>query len=334
MRIRTSIGFIIAIIVLLVLTYKYGQDRSLIDFKDSFIEFLPKLLTALLILVLAQVVIQLSKIVLTRILGRFESSYAIVQLLSLFLNIIAVLAALSVLVGRVSSFVTSLGLIGLGITWALQTPIVCFTGWILINIKRYYRVGDRIKVNEIYGDVSQIDFLNTTVWEYGSTWFTAEQPSGRLITIPNSVVLQGAVINYTRDFEFVWDEITVSMSYESDLAFTKETVMSVARRILGDSMAFPIKQYREILAKSHIDYRISEEPEIFLTFEDSWMNIYLRYLVGARDRRAVKTEILEAIFYEFGKPENIDRIKPVYPRSQIQRIDGSGMPVDVSKSGE
>jgi small-conductance mechanosensitive channel len=328
MRIWTPISFIVILIVLIILTFFFGQGVSLLKFKDSIVGFLPKLFTALLLIILAQVLIRLLRPLLGTLLRTFDQRDALIAVFSLLLNIIAALAALSILVGSVSSFITSLGLVGLGITWALQTPILCFTGWILINIKRYYRVGDRIRVNDIYGDVTQIDFLNTVVWEYGSTWFTAEQPSGRLITIPNSLVLQTSIFNYTRDFEYIWDEVTVSMSYESDLLFTKVTVLKTAHQILGDSMVDPIRRYREILKKSRLDYRISEEPEVFITFEDSWVNLNLRYLVPARERRGTKNAILEGIFAEFAKPENAARIKPVYPRSQIQQIDKSGMPKD------
>ena len=328
MRIWTAIFLILILISLTMLTFFLGQNVSLIEFKDSFLTFLPKLFAALLLIIIAQVLSRLLKPLLEKLLKGFDQYEALMAVFSLLLNIVAVLAALSILVGSVSSFITSLGLVGLGITWALQTPILCFTGWILINIKRYYRVGDRIRVNDIYGDVTQIDFLNTVVWEYGSTWFTAEQPSGRLITIPNSLVLQTSIFNYTRDFEYIWDELTVSMSYESDLVFTKLTVLKAAHQILGDSMVEPIRRYKEILKKSKLDYRISEEPEVFITFEDSWVNLNLRYLVPARERRGTKNTILESIFTEFAKAENAARIKPVYPRSQIQQIDKSGVPKD------
>lgn len=118
------------------------------------------------------------------------------------------------------------------------------------------------------------------------------------------------------------------MSHESDLVFAKATVLKVARQILGDSMADPIRRCREILKKSKLDYRISEEPEVFITLEDPWVNLNLRYLVPARERRGTKNAILEGIFAEFTKPENAARIKPVYPRSQIEQIDKSGMPKD------
>lgn len=330
MKIRTTVFLAILISALIYVTYLFGLEKSLVDFKDAVLKTLPKILTALLLVVLAQIVVRLIKPTISRVLGRLDQRDAIMAVIGLMIHALAILAALSVVVGSVSYFITSLGLIGLGITWALQTPILCFTGWILINLRGFYRVGDRIKVNDIYGDVSQIDFLTTTIWENGSTWFTAEQPSGRLITIPNSLLLQTAIYNYTRDFPFVWDEISFSMSYESDLNFTRSTVMQAAGDVLADSMVEPIRSYREILKRANLNHNISDSPEIYLSFADSWVNLHLRYLVAVRGKRRIRSEILEKVLRAFSDPENAARIKPVYPRVQSQRIGLDGMPLDES----
>jgi small-conductance mechanosensitive channel len=128
MRIWTAISLIVILIALIVLTFFLGQDVSLIKLKDSFVNFLPKLFTAFLLIILAQVLNRLLRPLLDNLLRRFDQRDALIAVFSLLLNIVAVLAALSILVGSVSSFITSLGLVGLGITWALQTPILCFTG--------------------------------------------------------------------------------------------------------------------------------------------------------------------------------------------------------------
>lgn len=137
MRIRTALILGLIILGLLFLTYRYGHDKSLSDFRNAALQILPKILIAFLLLVLAQVLIRLLKPLLYKLLGKLQQRHAILATFSLVLNVVAVLAALSVLVGSVSTFIPSLGLVGLGITWALQTPILCFTGWILINVRAY-----------------------------------------------------------------------------------------------------------------------------------------------------------------------------------------------------
>ncbi|HSI91807.1 MAG TPA: mechanosensitive ion channel domain-containing protein, partial [Adhaeribacter sp.] len=123
----------------------------------------------------------------------------------------------------------SLGLIGLALSWSLQTPIESFTGWLLNSFQGYYRIGDRIKVGEVFGDVYRIDFLTTTVWEIGSPYYqggyvNAEQATGRMVTFPNNEILAGTVTNLTRDFPYVWDELIVSVANESDLKLAREAL--------------------------------------------------------------------------------------------------------------
>jgi hypothetical protein len=102
--------------------------------------------------------------------------------------------AVSVLAGDIRAMLGSVGLVGLALSWALQTPIESFTGWLLNSFQGYYRVGDRVQVGDVFGDVYAIDFLSTTLWELGSAErpgaVHADQPTGRLITFPNQAAPQ------------------------------------------------------------------------------------------------------------------------------------------------
>ena len=175
-----------------------------------------------LLLVVAGLLVRIVRIVLSLILRSWERSNAFTALAGVVIWLLALGIATAVLVGDIRALVGSLGLVGLALSWALQTPIESFTGWLLNSFHGYYRVGDRVAVGDVFGDVYRIDFLTTTVWEYGSPstspgGIRAEQPTGRLITFPNHEILTGAVVNYTRDFPYVWDELVVAVAPESDL---------------------------------------------------------------------------------------------------------------------
>src|SRR5690606_38635588 len=148
-----------------------------------------------------------------------------------------------------------------------------FTGWLLNSFHGYYRVGDRVAVGEVFGDVYRIDLLTTTVWEYGSAAATgvsirAEQPTGRLITFPNHEILTGSVVNYTRDFPYLWDELTVSVATESDLAYATEVVLGVGREIVGEYMEAPARRYETLLRREGLEPAVSTEPQVFLAITD------------------------------------------------------------------
>lgn len=303
---------------------------------NSFLYNLPKMLIALGILVLAWLLSKFLKWALSKTLSRWSTSHnAIISLVMIGIWLLAVGIAISVVAGDIRALVGSLGLIGLALSWSLQTPIESFTGWLMNSFQRYYRVGDRIRVGEVFGDVYRIDFLTTTVWEIGgpfqSSNVQAEQPTGRLVTFPNNEVLTGTVINVTRDFPFVWDELAVAVANESDIQLAMNVLEGVAKELLGNYMREPAQQYGQALKKAGLSYNVPEKPQVFISLEDSWTNVIIRYLVGAREGRKWKSDLTLLCMQELNKQEYVDKIIPVYPRQQVQLIDNQGTPTSLDQ---
>jgi len=263
----------------------------------------------------------------------WSRSQAISALIGIAVWIVAVAIATSVLVGDLKALVGSLGLVGLALSWALQTPIESFTGWLLNSFQGYYRVGDRVAVAEVFGDVIKIDFLTTTVWEIGSPtrpgFVKAEQPTGRVLTFPNSEVLTGTIMNLTRDCLYVWDEYDVGVANESELRLAISVLQQVADALLAKPMEAPIAEYRQILAAAGLAEAIAPGPQIFASTNDSWTNLTIRYLVPARERRKWKSELVVRVAEELARPEYVRKIIPAYPRRQLQAIAPDGNAVDL-----
>ena len=296
----------------------------------GFAQALPKLLVALLILVGTGLLARLVRPIVLKVTKRFDRGEAYTALVGIALWLLAFGLAVSVLAGDLRALVGSLGLIGLALSWSLQTPIESFTGWLLNAFQGYFRVGDRIAVGEVHGDVFRIDFLTTTVWEIGGpqsvSGIQAEQPTGRMITFPNSEVLAGTIVNYTRDFPFVWDELGVSVATESDLAYASSVVEQVARETVGEAMQGPARQYTEVLKSTPLDEHIVDVPEVYVVLTDWGANLVVRYLVPVRGKRGAKSKLAQALVAELNRQEHTKRILPVYPREQIQLVGPNGDP--------
>jgi small conductance mechanosensitive channel len=232
----------------------------------------------------------------------------------------ATVAAVSVLAGDVRAVVGSVGLLGLAASWALQTPIESFTGWLLNSFRGYYRVGDRIAVGDVFGDVYRIDVLTTTVWEAGGPGkpVSAAQATGTLITFPNWEVLRSNIVNYSRDFPYVWDEITIGVANESDLPYTTSVLEETARRVLGEQMQTAAQQYEVLLRAERLMFDVDEIPRVYLSLADSWTDCTIRYLVPVRSRRTWSSALILEISREIAKPEHNDRILAVYPRTEVK----------------
>ena len=297
---------------------------------ESFWYNLPKILIALATLVLAWLLVRLLRALLLRTIGRWQSSSAIISLVSIAVWLLAIGVALSVVAGDIRALVGSFGLVGLALSWSLQTPIESFTGWLMNSYQGYYRVGDRIRVGEVFGDVYRIDFLTTTVWEIGDPYqpgfVQAEQPTGRLVTFPNNEVLTGTVINLTADFPYVWDELDVGVANESDLRFAMQVLEQLALELLGSYMEEPARLYANLLQGAGLDNYVPDKPQVYVSTTDSWTNITIRYLVGARERRKWKSELILRITQELNRPDYLQKIIPVYPRQQVQFINPDGTP--------
>jgi small-conductance mechanosensitive channel len=304
---------------------------TLRDIAASFVDFLPRLGIALFVFLLAALVVRLLKPLLRRALASFERANAYTALVAIGIWLVALGTALGVVAGDARAILGSIGLIGLALSWALQAPIESFTGWLLNSFRGYYRVGDRVAVGEVFGDVYRIDLLTTTVWEYGGPdrpppSVRAEQPTGRLITFPNSEVLTGTVVNYTRDFPFVWDELTVPVANESDLRYAMEVLRRVAVEAVGEQMREPAHVYAAILERARLELVVPDEPQVFVSLDESWTNLVIRYLVAARERRVWRSDLALLAMEELQKPEHRGRIVPAYPRRQVQWLGDDGAP--------
>ncbi|WP_135364306.1 mechanosensitive ion channel family protein [Halosimplex halophilum] len=202
----------------------------------------------------------------------------------------------------------SLGVVGFAVTFALQQPLFSLIGWVYIMVNRPYQVGDRVAIEGSKGDVVAVDFLVTTLWEVDGELVASNQPSGRTITVPNSVVLSSHVTNFTGEsFPFVWNEVAVEVAYETDLAFARERMVAVAEAVVGEEMERDIERYRERLAETPVELDVQSQPTVNVTQEASWVKLRLRYVVDPRRGQRTKNELYERILAEFN--EHPDRVK-------------------------
>jgi small-conductance mechanosensitive channel len=312
-----------------------GELRTAIDnVVSGFLRNLPKFIVAALILLLAWALARLLRWLVRRLSKHWERGDAIGVLIMAGFWLLAIGLVISVIAGDLRALVGSLGLVGLALSWALQTPIESFTGWLLNSFKGYYRVGDRIAVGEIFGDVYRIDVLTTTIWEIGSpdrpaTQVHAEQPTGRLITFPNNEILTGTVVNLTKDFPYVWNELEFMLAAETDVDYALAVLGHLADDVLKEQMREPAMRYETILKARGLEASVPRRPQLYVALVDDGLSVTVRYLVDARQRRINQSELVRRIFAELQKTEHAGRIVGYHPRRLMQVIDEQGRPVPV-----
>lgn len=201
-----------------------------------------------------------------------------------------------------------LGIIGAGIAMSLQEVFLGIAGWALVVIKKPFDIGDRIEVNGIIGDVIDIRLFQTSLMEVGN-WVHAEQSTGRMVNIPNSKFITHETSNYTQGFPFIWNELEVIVTFESDWQLAKEIILDQA---LEESEKVS-KEVQKNISKMQSKYAIQFKyltPIVYTGIAEEGALLTLRYLSPVRGRRGTSHKICEGILKGFGKQESIDFAYP------------------------
>jgi len=229
-----------------------------------------------------------------------------------------------ILVGRVwytgvGDLVTFFGFFIAGLVVVLSQPISSIAGWAYIVIRRPYNVGDRIRLGNISGDVADIRLFTTIVAEVDGH-DGASMPTGRLVHIPNKVVMEEPLFNSSKGLGLLWNELGVEVTFESDWKTAKHLLIEIVDK---ESQGMESKA-RSQLKKLYREYKIklgSLQPEVFTSVRESGIHLTLRYLVEISDRRQSEERLWEAILTAFEAETGIDFAYPTR-RTFINHIEG------------
>ena len=231
-------------------------------------------------------------------LARVEDAstrFTLQRIMHLIVVLIIALIAVSMIFVNWYAAVAALGVGSIILALAVQTPMKSFIGWIYILVRQPYRVGDRIKIDDATGDVIDVGYLDTTLWEFGGQYISGDHPSGRVIKFPNEKVLDELVYNYSWPlFPYIWNEIKFQIAYQSDLKFVAETMQQIVEKELGEEMMKRVEVFRDLLARTPVDeLEVRSRPRvIFRVDEVTWIDAIVRYLVSPREAGSVKTRLI------------------------------------------
>ncbi|MGE3905741.1 MAG: mechanosensitive ion channel family protein [Reyranellaceae bacterium] len=205
---------------------------------------------------------------------------------------------------KLGGLTVAFGVAGAGIAFALQEVIASAAGWAALMFGRFYRVGDRVQLGGIKGDVIDIGVLRTTLMQIGD-WVKGDNYNGRIVRVANSFVFKEPVFNYSGDFPFLWDEITVPIKYGSDHMLARRIIEQVAATVVGD-YARGAEQAWAPMTRRYLIEPASVQPMVSMALDANWIDFTLRYVVDYRRRRSTKDLLFAGILKEIDA--NADRI--------------------------
>lgn len=206
------------------------------------------------------------------------------------------------------SLTTFLGLLSAGVAIALKDLIVNLAGWVFIVWRKPFETGDRIQVAQDRGDVIDVRPFQFTLLEVGN-WVDADQSTGRVIHIPNGSIFVNPVYNYSHGFPYIWNELPVLVTFESNWKRAKLVLTEVARAHAEHIDAKARQQLKEAAKKFMIVYS-TLTPTVYTSVKDSGVELTIRYLCLPRERRGTAEAIWEDILTRFAAEPEIDLAYP------------------------
>jgi small-conductance mechanosensitive channel len=277
---------------------------------DYILDFLKSNLgKSILSLLIAIVVIAIISSIVKRIIPKnisdASSRYRARKLVNIIGYISAITVALVVFSNQLSALSVVLGVAGAGVAFAFQEVIASFAGYLVLHSSNFFKVGDRVLLGGIKGDVIDVGLLRTSLMETGD-WINGDRYNGRITKVANSFIFKAPVHNYSADFPFLWDEVQIPIKTGGDFKYAKEKFLEILVEVQG-SFAEEAKGYWHKMTEKYMVENARIDPFVLMKFDENWITFTLRYVVDYKSRGSVKDKIyaktLEAIRNSEGRLE-------------------------------
>lgn len=236
--------------------------------------------------------------------GRFWTRQGI----SLVVAFLVVLGLASIWFDDPTRLATALGLVTAGLAFALQKVVTSIAGYFVILRGNTFTVGDRITMGGVRGDVIALGFIQTTIMEMGqppavqsadpAMWVKSRQFTGRIVTVSNASVFDEPIFNYTREFPFIFEEMTLPIAYRDDRVRAENILLEAARRYMVDIATLSSEATQRLNEKYGVMAK-DFEPKVYWRLTDNWLELTVRFIVadhGIRDvKDAMSRDVLTAL---------------------------------------
>jgi small-conductance mechanosensitive channel len=230
------------------------------------------------------------------------------QAINLAFAFLLLLGFLSIWFDDPTRLATGIGLVTAGLAFALQKVITAAAGYFVILRGDTFTVGDRITMGGVRGDVIKLGFIKTTIMEMGqppsvqtadpAQWVKSRQYTGRVVTVTNDKVFDEAVYNYTRDFPYLWEEMSLPIAYRDDRERAEQILLEAARRHTVALDQMPAEAL-DAMKRKYFVRDLDFEPQVYWRITDNWLELSVRFLVGVYGARGLKDRMSREILTEF-----------------------------------
>ncbi len=231
-----------------------------------------------------------------------------------FFSSIFVIVCVFLWSNSVTSLTTYLGLVSAGIAIALKNLFSNIAAWIFIIVRKPFKVSDRISINKQKGDVIDIRMFQFSLMEV-SSFENGEQSTGRIVIVPNHYIFSHSLINYNKGFKYLWSEIKVLITFESDWEKAKKILTDISNQHslhLSDKASKMVDRAK----KDYMIHYNNLTPIVYTDVKENGIQLTIRYLCLPRQMRNTVNDIWEDILRIFRDEEDIQL---AYPTIRVTR---------------
>lgn len=230
--------------------------------------------------------------------------YTIRKVTTNIITTLTILLLFGVWIQRLGDISVALGIFAAGLAFALQEVIGSIAGWTTIIAGKPFTIGDRIETGGIRGDVVDIGILRTTLMEIGN-WLNGDHNTGRIVTVSNAFLFKEPLYNYSKHLRFVWDEIKIPITYESNWKKAIEIMTNAVSEHSAYKELLPKAEKQRQETRRQLAIKMTPlEPRTYVKITDNWIELGLVYPVDTDLRRSFRSEISQRLLTEF-KAEKI-----------------------------
>lgn len=237
-----------------------------------------------------------------------RSAFWVRQGIHLATAVVLILGLVSIWFDDPARLTTAVGLVTAGLAFALQKVVTAVAGYFVILRGKTFNVGDRIVMGGVRGDVIALGFTQTTIMEMGqpppvqndepAMWVKSRQYTGRVVTVSNARIFDEPVYNYTRDFPYVWEELSVPIRYGTDRTAAERILLSVAERVtvaIGSLSEAALEE----MQRRYVMRPADMNPKVYYRLTDNWVELTVRFIAKDHSIRELKDRLSRSILDEF-----------------------------------
>jgi small-conductance mechanosensitive channel len=197
---------------------------------------------------------------------------------------------------ELGSIVTFAGLITAGLAVAMQSVLVSIVGYFFLIGKYGLRIGDRVQIGEVTGEVIELGLVRLYLMELGGHGQLG--PTGRVVAFANSIVFQvsSGLFKQIHGVNFVWRELVLSLPAGIDYAAAKETLMAVVTNAMQDYREEIVRQAKEIQRATASSSGGDAQARVQLSFSATGVDAHIRYPVHLQNAAEIDERVSRAVF--------------------------------------